>query len=118
MAGPVTTARTPSAGSSRTSFPGAKRALRWRLGAALDFLIDAKLGDFAGKSRRSESHGAVGSPAADDQHLRLDRHRKNKAVVVIGVLADQIDASGRADHVQLPARAELRGKFVLQIGER
>ena len=63
--------------------------------AALDRQIDIELGDLPFKRRRCKSHAAVIPPAADNQHLRLDRHRKDKAVVVIRVLANEIHAARR-----------------------
>src|SRR5438105_15899981 len=52
-----------------------------------------------------------GSPAGE-----LNRHRHYKAIVVVGVLANQIDASRRSEDARLPA--EEAAKRILQVAHR
>ena len=52
-----------------------------------------------------ERHGRVISPGHRDAHLEVDRDREDEAVVVVGVLADEVDAPGSADDRTLPDEA-------------
>jgi hypothetical protein len=47
-----------------------------------------------------EADAAVLARAQADRHRALDRHRQDRQAVVVSVLADQVDAAGRADEVR------------------
>ena len=66
---------------------------------SLDFLLDGKLHGVFGENRRGDADQVVVAGAAGDDDLGLDRHGEDEAFVVIGVLADKIDAAGGADEM-------------------
>jgi hypothetical protein len=44
--------------------------------------------------------GVAGPGSQGDPGGAVDRHRQDKAIVVVGVLADEIDAAGRTDETR------------------
>ena len=46
----------------------------------------------------------------------INRHGQHETVIVIGMFANEIDASGRADDVDFSTGAKERLELVLQIG--
>ncbi len=62
--------------------------------AALNLLRDRKFRRLSRKSRDAKAHQSIVLESAGDPHFRLDGHREDEAVVVVGVLADQVHAPG------------------------
>ena len=61
----------------------------------------------------ASAHFAVVARAADEPHLRLDRHREDEAVVVVGVLPDQVHPPGADDVKPVSRRAARHGESPL-----
>jgi hypothetical protein len=97
------------------------RIIRPRLFAAartLDLLADGELTHLPRKRRRRQADGRVVPAAADEADLRLDRHREDEAVVVVGMFADEVHAPWRAHDVQFPTGAEGLGELPAKLGRR
>src|SRR6266851_1390834 len=63
---------------------------------------------------RLNDQARVGSRRDRHPYIQIDRHRHHKAIVVVGVLADQVDPPGGAENSRfLP---EERLKFLTQLG--
>ena len=66
------------------------------LGAALDLVERELIG--VGQVGGYDMHAPVVAGARGHIRRPIDRHRKDKTVVVVGMLADQIDTARRTDH--------------------
>jgi hypothetical protein len=53
-----------------------------------------------------EVNACVGARTCDDHDVFVQRSRQDKAVIVVGVLADQVDAPRRAQDGDIACRAE------------
>jgi hypothetical protein len=73
---------------------------------AFDLLVHRERHDLAREQRADQSYLSVRSRAEREEDVRLDRHRKDEAVVVVGMLADEVDAPRRPHDVNPPAGAE------------
>ena len=68
---------------------------------------------FAGRVA-DELHAPVGGRDEGDPDLEVDRSREDETEVVVGVLADQVDATRRPDH---PDPSGVGGRRRLALGE-
>src|SRR5579883_707413 len=65
-----------------------------------------------------DDHAVVGAPLAEHAHFAVDGHRQHETLVVVGVLADEVDAAGCACHRQLAlAPGKLLAKERHQVGD-
>jgi len=64
-------------------------------------------------AQRGDGEEGIGPGSGRHAHPAVDRRRKNKAFVVVGMLADQVHASGSA-HVVPCRRAEAGGEFPVE----
>jgi len=44
-----------------------------------------------------QAHGRIGPRAGKEQHIAVERYRQDEAVVVVSVLADEVDPAGGAE---------------------
>src|ERR1700687_168449 len=63
---------------------------------------------------RVNDQARVGSRCDGDPDIQIDRHRHHKAIVVVGVLADQVDPPGGAENSRFVPEERL--KFLTQLG--
>ena len=75
--------------------------------------------DTAPEVGRVDHHAVVGPALAQHAYLAVDRHREHKAVIIVGVLADEVDTARRPrhEHVAFAARERLAEQRH-QIGHR
>ena len=69
-------------------------------------MFEGEFDEVIWECRGGDAYEAVIPLAAGDLDVRLDGHGADEAVVVIGVLANKVDAAGGADVVDVAAAAE------------
>ena len=69
-----------------------------RVGARHDRLVDAEAVDLVAAIGGDDTHPGIVARAARHLRAEIDRAGQYEAIVVVGVLADQVDAAGGLHH--------------------